>query len=91
MGVLVSMDSFRLTSWTRLSPSSSTSSISSLVLLPNLGRDYTTMVSPAVTWASILRKILELGLYSAYAFPLFHNYFGDTPNSPEEELEGGFN
>lgn len=44
-----------------------------------------------VTEIEVMRKILELGLYNTYSFPLYYNYFGDTPNSPEEELEGGYN
>ena len=43
------------------------------------------------TELEVMRKIQELGLYNDYSFPPFYNYFGDTPNSPEEELESGYN
>lgn len=43
------------------------------------------------TEIEIMNKILELNLYGSFAFPLFWNYLGDTPNSPEEQMGGGFN
>lgn len=43
------------------------------------------------TEIEVMNEILNLNLYGSFSFPLFWNYLGDTPNSPGDQIEGGFN
>lgn len=43
------------------------------------------------TEIEVMNKVLELNLYDLFFFPLYHNYLGDTPNTHEEEMKGGYN